>query len=459
MEGGRASMPRRYHNYRGRSRGGSAVSILVALLILLAAIIILFFALQNSIVFSSSGIQFAGPFGSGTPQASPDPSPEHTPELIIVTDQPSQSPDPDETPSPSPSTATITIKAVYLPDLGDATAVAGVLQLADKGVINAVVVDMKHDDGTLAYVSTNTNAVAAGANPPTAVAAYSSTSDTTDTTHDNSAEASSDTSSDSSAGTTSVSASVASNPARVSSAAYNESLQKLRDSGLYMIARMSAFKDNLAPRKIQSMSVKTKNGVIWLDRDYHGWLNPYNAEAQSYLSSLASELAALGFDEILLDHFCFPTIGRPQLLYFGDQEQTPRTEALDAFAQKLAHELAAKNVLLSISVFAAPILNGPDAATGQDPAQLYTIADRIYFETGTDATAAQALYEKAAADAASSGRTDSMSDWLVPMIRSPRSYDDPSASENIQTAIGAFGQNGYGWLILDASGLYPSAGW
>lgn len=402
-------MAKRYRRYKGKPHGRSFFPVFIAVLILVASIVILFMVLQDSIVFTSDGIRLENPFGSAKPSASPSIAPSQEPDLVIVT--PSSTPTPTPTPTqtqPSAPASDLTVKAIYIPDPNDQVAIAGAIQLADKGTINTVVLNMKPDDGTLSYISSSKYALDSGANP------------------------------------------------KQSSIA--KTISDLKDSGLHLIARMSAFKDNIVPRKNQTTSVKVKSGVIWLDRDYHGWLNPYKSETQDYIIDISTELADMGFDEILLDNFTFPTIGRPQLIHYGEYEETSKIDTLNYFAEILADKLSSKDSILAITVSSSSIINGADTATGQDPATLYTKVNRLFTETGKDPETASSLYSTIIG-ITGTDTADDLKHAFVPIIRSPRRYDDPSASENIQTAIGAFGQTSYGWLILDPSGLYPSSGW
>jgi len=397
-------MARGYRSYRGRRRKSKAFPVIMAVFILLLSLALLYLGLNDAIVFSSEGILIHNPFAKKEPEPSPSPSPTSKPDLVIESPTPEKTPEPSPTPTPKQS---FSLNAAYLPDISDPVATAGIIQLADKGVINSVIIDMKHDDGTLGYISANQYAVQAGAN-------------------------------------------VAEHDAR-------EIVEQFRDAGLYLVARISAFKDNLVPRKVQSTSVKVQSGVIWLDRDYHGWMNPYLQEAQDYVSDIAVELADMGFDEILLENCCFPTIGRPQLIAYGEYEAVSKTETISNFAQDLVQRLAGKNVLLSISLSSSTILEGTDEALGHDATSLYGIADRIYTDIGIDSEVSSTVY-----DAIYSISRTSLGEptaKFVPVIDSPRSYDDPSASENIQVAIGTFVRRGHGWVIRDRSGLYPPAGW
>lgn len=398
-------MARGYRTYRGRRRKRRSFSAFFAVIFLLISLVLLYLGLNDSIVFSSEGIMFRNPFVKNEDEPSASPSPSSNPDLVIVSPTPSNTPEASPTPTPKES---FLLNAAYLPDLSDSVATAGIIQLADKGVINAVVIDMKHDDGTLSYISSNQFAEQSGAN-------------------------------------------AVQDDAKVI-------IDQLKDSGLYLVARISAFKDNIVPRKIHSFSAKVQSGVIWLDRDYHGWMNPYLQQAQDYVTDISLELADLGFDEILLENCCFPTIGRPHLIAYGEYESVSKAETINSFAENLSVRLRDKNTLLSIRLSTDTILEGADASLGHDVASLYEVADRIYVDIGTDTDVSSLVYETMQAIALDIG-TQSISTKLVPMINSPRSYDDPSASENIQVAIGTFVRPGYGWTIYDASGLYPSAGW
>jgi|LSQX01.1.fsa_nt_gb hypothetical protein len=399
-------MPRGYRSYRGRRTRRGKIPIVFAALFLLIALGLLYLSLSDSLVFSSEGILFKNPFANKEKdEPTPSPLPSQLPGLIIESPSPSKTPEPSPTPTPKHETV---INAAYLPSLSDPVAIAGIIQLSENGTINAVVIDMKHDDGTLSYSSANQYAEQAGANPSED---YSVTA-----------------------------------------------LKELRDSGLYLIARVSAFKDNLVPRKIQSLSVKVQSGVIWLDRDYHGWMNPYLQEAQDYVTDISLELADLGFDEVLLENFCYPTIGRPQLIAYGEHDSVPKTDTISSFTEHLSALLREKNALLSISLSSDTVIEGADTALGHDVASLYEVSDRIYVNIGTDADTSSAIYAKVQ-EIAQDYDTQDVSVKLVPVIVSLRSYDDPSASENIQVAIGTYVPRGYGWVIYDDSGLYPSVGW
>ena len=77
-----------------------------------------------------------------------------------------------------------------------------------------------------------------------------------------------------------------------------------------LIARVPAFSDPEYALKHQSQALPLYNGALWTDEHDCYWLNPYSNDVQGYLTSIALELAGLGFDEVLFDNFYFPDSDR-----------------------------------------------------------------------------------------------------------------------------------------------------
>lgn len=75
---------------------------------------------------------------------------------------------------------------------------------------------------------------------------------------------------------------------------------------LVVIARLPAFSEPNYAEKHQAQALTTKNGYLWMDAKRCYWLNPYDKSVQGLLCSIALELDALGFDEVLFDNFALP---------------------------------------------------------------------------------------------------------------------------------------------------------
>ncbi|MBR0537260.1 MAG: response regulator, partial [Clostridia bacterium] len=121
--------------------------------------------------------------------------------------------------------------------------------------------------------------------------------------------------------------------------ALKEKLKALKSAGLGTIAAVSCFSDTEAALANPDMSVRVgeADGIVWLDNDARAWLNPFSEDARAYVLALVSEMAALGFDSVLLDNVCFSTEagnGSPfyagEGLYNGTRNQILRTFISDA---------------------------------------------------------------------------------------------------------------------------------
>ena len=74
-----------------------------------------------------------------------------------------------------------------------------------------------------------------------------------------------------------------------------------QQKGVTLIARVPAFSDPEYSLKHQSQALPLYNGALWTDENNCYWMNPYSNDVQGYLTSIALELANLGFDEVLFD--------------------------------------------------------------------------------------------------------------------------------------------------------------
>ena len=104
----------------------------------------------------------------------------------------------------------------------------------------------------------------------------------------------------------------AQSPSALSVERLREALGELHDAGLLPIARVFAFKDRLAPLNVPGgkITVTGESSYTWLDNSKENggkpWLNPYSQSSQNYIIDISVELSNLGFTAILLDGVQFP---------------------------------------------------------------------------------------------------------------------------------------------------------
>jgi hypothetical protein len=75
----------------------------------------------------------------------------------------------------------------------------------------------------------------------------------------------------------------------------------LKARGLYLIARIVVFKDELLTAAHPEWAVRTRAGAVWKDREGLAWLDPFRKESWEHALAIAEEAAASGFDEIQFD--------------------------------------------------------------------------------------------------------------------------------------------------------------
>lgn len=151
------------------------------------------------------------------------------------------------------------------------------------------------------------------------------------------------------------------------------------------MARVSCFRDNLVPRSDMSLAIHTNAGN-WRDSGDTRWLSPANESARQYVVGVCRELAALGFDEILLDNWAFPTDG--ELGWIKADANYPadgRTAALEVFLEEVRAGLAEFPEVKVSLVTTASAAAGGAVESGQTAALLER-ADRVLVRLGEGET-------------------------------------------------------------------------
>ena len=162
-----------------------------------------------------------------------------------------------------------------------------------------------------------------------------------------------------------------------------EVLAEITGERFYSIARISCLLDPLASRTdVAGMGLKNTGGYIFYDLRSHTWLDPAKEGAVEYLSALAVEAAALGFDEILLTGVSYPTEGKINKIAYTGEEALG--DNIAAFLQAMGAALEPYDLRLSIELPEAVVAGEPDEVAGLDLTQIAPLVDRIYAATTED---------------------------------------------------------------------------
>lgn len=158
-----------------------------------------------------------------------------------------------------------------------------------------------------------------------------------------------------------------------------ELVAKCRERDIYLIARIVAFRDPYLAEKKPEWAVHTKDGKIFRDKNGMAWVNPYAREVWDYLVEIASQAARDGFDEVQFDYIRFSTdIGEEEVDYGAEAEHVSKVEIITEFTEYLYGKLAPQGVYVAADVFGTVIDNETDQKiVGQDYVQMAAHLDYI----------------------------------------------------------------------------------
>jgi len=130
-------------------------------------------------------------------------------------------------------------------------------------------------------------------------------------------------------------------------------VRECRKNGIYMIARISIFRDHLLYEMDPSSRIKSgRTGGGWNHGTKELWCDPTNRKVQDYNINLAVELAAAGVDEIQFDYIRFPTLGdQDDAMFAWPQGRQSRVDVITAFLKRAHEAVASYDAFLSIDIF------------------------------------------------------------------------------------------------------------
>lgn len=158
-----------------------------------------------------------------------------------------------------------------------------------------------------------------------------------------------------------------------------ELVARCKEKNIYLIARIVAFRDPYLAEKKPEWAVHTRSGAIFRDKNGMAWVNPYQREVWDYLVEIASQAAVEGFDEVQFDYIRFSTdINEEQVDYGPEAEHVDKVEIITEFTEYLYEKLAPQGVYVAADVFGTVIDNETDQKiVGQDYVKMAAHLDYI----------------------------------------------------------------------------------
>ena len=155
----------------------------------------------------------------------------------------------------------------------------------------------------------------------------------------------------------------------------SELVADLKARGIYTIARIVVFKDNLFAEACPEFAVTDQSGRPWKDREKLGWVDPHHPEVVAYNLEVAEEAAQLGFDEVQFDYVRFPDTSR--LVFAQSNTFENRTSAINGFLRQAKQRLDQYGVYVSADVFGYICWNENDTYIGQHLETLLPLVDYL----------------------------------------------------------------------------------
>lgn len=163
------------------------------------------------------------------------------------------------------------------------------------------------------------------------------------------------------------------------SQAVGEALKRWNEGDIYTVARVHCFRDDTVPYYNNNFALRwAGNNWNWRDELGLRWTSPAREEIRAYNAALCGELAAMGFDEIVLEECCFPIGGKLDTIKQGESYEPVRfTAQLEDFLTRVRQAVEPYGTKISLRV-ERETLAGEESVSGVTLQLLEQYADRIW---------------------------------------------------------------------------------
>lgn len=156
-------------------------------------------------------------------------------------------------------------------------------------------------------------------------------------------------------------------------------VKKCKEKDIYLIARIVAFKDPYMEQAKPEWCVHNEDGSLFKDKDGMTWLDPHNEQVWEYLLDIAEGALEIGFDEIQFDYMRFSTDPAMENVDFVQTEQEgDRRKVITEFVKTASVKIHELGGAVSADVYGVVIdSEGDQKIVGQDYVELSRYLDYI----------------------------------------------------------------------------------
>ena len=238
-----------------------------------------------------------------------------------------------------------------------------------------------------------------------------------------------------------------------------EVAQRAQAGGLYLIGRLVIFQDPIAARARPTMAVwdTATNAPLAVNNQH--FLDPTDPDARAYALALAAEVCALGVDEVQFDYVRFPD-KRPESSQFDGGSVTPelRRATITSFLAEAVGLLHPMGCAVAADVFGyitAPSNDFPDGGVGQnweEMTQLLDVVSPMVYPSHYDRGFYNGIDNPNDEPGAMVGRAlqDGLSRTTTNVIIRPWLQDFGYTEDKVREQIDAADSFGLGWMLWNA---------
>jgi len=154
-------------------------------------------------------------------------------------------------------------------------------------------------------------------------------------------------------------------------------MDELREKRIFPIARIVAFRDPLIAARKPEWAVRNRSGAVWTDDRGVAWVDPYNREYWDYLVDVAREAVILGFREIQFDYVRFTSDGKISECVYPFRSALSHEDLIPEFLRYVRQRLADLHVPMSADVFGLTTTAEDDLGIGQNFSKLAPAVDIV----------------------------------------------------------------------------------
>lgn len=156
-------------------------------------------------------------------------------------------------------------------------------------------------------------------------------------------------------------------------------LGKLKEAGIYRIARIAVMRDSAYALAHPEAALRYPGGAFWRDNTGAAWADPADSGVALYAIALGREAYARGFDELQYDYARFASDGALSAIRYPayDPAKETKIEAMQRFFKAVGGGMREAGIPVSFDLFGMTFESTDDYDIGQRLVDAYPYADYV----------------------------------------------------------------------------------